>query len=216
MRLVCISDTHGLHGEMPSVPPGDVVIHAGDCLRTGSLAALEEFTRWFGNLPHKHKMLIAGNHDFCFERQHDLASKLCKENGITYLQDESTVIDGLTFYGSPWTPVYRKMAFTATEEQMFELRARIPDHTNVLITHGPALGILDFVPHERAHVGCFPLLKRMDQLLSLTAHIFGHIHESYGFAVRESDGVKFANASTCDVSYRPINPPIIIDLQEAT
>jgi Icc-related predicted phosphoesterase len=82
----------------------------------------------------------------------------------------------------------------------------------VLITHGPAWRILDYVPYDREHVGCFPLAQRIDNLENLKAHICGHIHESYGHGTREKDGVRFVNACTCDSRYRPINPPIIIDV----
>lgn len=34
MKLVCISDTHGLH-ERVAVPNGDVLIHAGDFTERG-------------------------------------------------------------------------------------------------------------------------------------------------------------------------------------
>ena len=78
--------------------------------------------------------------------------------------------------------------------------------------HKSALGIFDWIPDIGEHVGCYPLAKKIEELPQLKAHISGHIHESYGFAIRESDGLKFANASTCDARYRPVNPPIIIDL----
>ncbi|WP_152208284.1 metallophosphatase domain-containing protein [Marinobacter changyiensis] len=212
MRLVCISDTHSLHHKMSLIPDGDVLVHAGDCTGSGSLPQLDDFVRWLGALPHKHKILIAGNHDFCFERYPEWARGMSRDQGITYLQDEAVTIDGLTFFGSPWSPVFRQMAFNAREEEMFEHRALIPSDTQVLITHGPAFQIFDFVPDVREHVGCYPLAKRIDELPALKVHVCGHIHESYGFAIRESDGVKFANASTCTERYRASNPPIIIDV----
>lgn len=218
MRIVCISDTHGRHEQMPAIPDGDVLIHAGDCTGRGSLPQIDEFTQWYGSQPHKHKILIAGNHDFAFDSTlRDPAwavwsREMCERNGIVYLQDEQLTIDGLVFFGSPWTPMYRQMAFNADETKMFELRANIPDLTNVLITHGPAWRVLDYVPRDAEHAGCFPLAKRIDELLELKAHVCGHIHEGYGYGIRESDGLKFVNASTCDGHYRPINPPIIIDI----
>lgn len=212
MRLICISDTHSLHEHMPPIPGGDVLIHAGDCTGSGSLSALDEFTRWFGALPHRYKILIAGNHDYCFERHPRDSREMCKNQDITYLRGESTSIDGLNFYGFPWQPIYRFMAFNAREGELKGRLKRVPDDTNVLISHGPALNIFDYVPSERAHVGCHALANRIEELTELRAHICGHIHESYGFAVRESDGLKFANASTCTERYKPTNPPIIIDL----
>ena len=46
--------------------------------------------------------------------------------------------------------------------------------------------------------------------LTLKLHIFGHIHEDHG---REQIGdCLYVNASTCNGSFKPLNPPIVIDL----
>jgi Icc-related predicted phosphoesterase len=214
MRIVCISDTHSRHQKMPPIPEGDVLIHAGDCTGAGHIFEVKDFAKWFRSHPHKRKIAIAGNHDYCFQKKHPVstwAREAFAGEGIIYLEDEEVIIDGVRFYGSPWTPVFRNMAFNAGEEERFRIRAQIPEDTDVLITHGPAWRIFDYVPDDREHVGCFPLAQRIDQL-KLKAHICGHIHESYGYAIRESDGLKFVNACTCDRSYRPVNPPIIIDI----
>jgi Icc-related predicted phosphoesterase len=137
---------------------------------------------------------------------------MCEKNGITYLQGEEATIDGLKFYGFPWQPVFHWMSFNAKEGERWGRLKLVPEDTDVLITHGPALGIFDWIPDIGEHVGCYPLAKKLEELTQLKAHICGHIHESHGFAVRESDGRKFANACTCDARYRPVNAPIIIDL----
>lgn len=62
MKIVCISDTHMSHDAI-EVPPGDVLIHAGDFTCGGSLKEVAGFANWFAGLPHKHKVLVAGNHD---------------------------------------------------------------------------------------------------------------------------------------------------------
>jgi Icc-related predicted phosphoesterase len=62
--IVCISDTHGMMGPMMSrIPPGDILIHAGDFTNVGSLEDIQTFKTQFESLPHKHKIFIAGNHD---------------------------------------------------------------------------------------------------------------------------------------------------------
>jgi len=212
MKLVCISDTHSRHQNAPGLPAGDVLIHAGDCTGSGSLESLRDFLEWFGSHPHSHKLLVAGNHDYCFERESVQARQLCQEHGVTYLEDDQVIIDGVVFYGSPWTPRFRDMAFNADEDIMFDIRSRIPESTQVLITHGPSWRILDYVPGTGEHAGCFPLSKRLDELQNLKAHICGHIHEGYGSAMRESDGVWFVNASSCNGRYQPVNPPIVIEI----
>jgi Icc-related predicted phosphoesterase len=137
---------------------------------------------------------------------------MCERQGITYLQGELVSIEGVKFYGYPWQPVFRWMSFNAKPGELRGRLKLVPDDTQVLITHGPAYQIFDWIPDIAEHVGCFDLAKRIEQLSQLKAHICGHIHEGYGFGVRESDGLKFANASTCNERYKPVNPPIIIDL----
>ncbi|AZR41275.1 metallophosphoesterase domain-containing protein [Marinobacter salarius] len=68
VRIVCISDTHSLHGNMLPRPEGDVLVHAGDCIGSGYPPKLDDFTRWMGSQQHKDKVLIAGNHEHCFVR----------------------------------------------------------------------------------------------------------------------------------------------------
>ena len=68
MRIVCVSDTHGWHRDVV-VPDGDLLVHAGDITRKGELDTVEDFDRWLGGLPHRHKVVICGNHDFCFQEQ---------------------------------------------------------------------------------------------------------------------------------------------------
>jgi predicted phosphohydrolase len=101
MRLVILSDTHGLHGFIGSVPDGEVLIHAGDMAGRGTLEDIEGFLGWFGALPHPHKLLVAGNHDWLFERRPTVVEGLIP-SGITYLRDAGVSIQGINFWGSPW------------------------------------------------------------------------------------------------------------------
>lgn len=212
MRLVCISDTHSLHEQLPSLPGGDVLIHAGDFTGNGKLVRGFEFIEWFGVQEHAHKILIAGNHDFCAEdrpfsswiREH------CEKHKIIYLEDTSVVIDQVKFHGCPWTPEYRNMAFGGTPKVMSEKMQLVPDDVHVLITHGPPRRLFDYVPADDKHVGCLSIAGRLPFLKQLKVHIFGHIHEGYG--IRKKEGVISANVSTCTEKYKPTNPPVIIDL----
>jgi Icc-related predicted phosphoesterase len=212
MRIICISDTHSLHEKISPLPDGDVLVHAGDCTSSGTLAQLEDFIRWFEAQPHKHKILIAGNHDFCFQRHRQQAQEACVVKGVTYLRGEEASVGGINFYGFPWQPIFRHMAFNVREAERRGRLALVPDHTDVLVTHSPALRIFDWVPDIEKHVGCRAIAQKIERLPRLKAHICGHIHEGYGFFTRESDGVKFANASICTERYKPTNKPIVIDL----
>ena len=108
IRIVAISDTHGLHRHL-QVPPGDILVHAGDITGRGQLDQVVDFNEWLGGLPHRHKVVIAGNHDFCFEQQ-PLESAALLTNCI-YLFDKAITLDGLCFYGSPWQPWFYDWAF---------------------------------------------------------------------------------------------------------
>lgn len=206
MRLVVISDTHNLH-ERIDIPAGDVLIHAGDISTRGELADIEAFDRFLAGLPHRHKIVIAGNHDFCFERDPDRARNAIKH--AMYLQDEAVTIDGVIFYGSPWQPWFHSWAFNLHRGP--DIRAKwslIPDRVDVLITHGPPLGHGDTTYDGRA-VGCEDLLHRI-QAIEPRYHLFGHIHEGYG--ITQAGRTIFVNASTCNLQYSPVNPPVVLDL----
>ena len=62
MRIVAVADTHTFTEHLV-VPDGDVLVHAGDMCRAGSLDELRGVVRWLRSLPHRHKIIVAGNHD---------------------------------------------------------------------------------------------------------------------------------------------------------
>jgi len=211
MKIVAISDTHNKH-EKIVVPKGDVLIHAGDFSSHGTASELWTFLKWFAKLPHKHKLFIAGNHDRYLENLppvgvNDVIKKnLGPDTGITYLLDTSIVIEGKKFFGAPWQPDFCNWAFQAPRGKSMAAKwHKIPQDTNVLITHGPAYGNCDYVPKNSRHTGCLELLKRIVEI-EPDYHICGHIHEAYGRSRSEEVKVtKFINASCCDGKYSPTN-----------
>lgn len=213
-RIVCISDTHNCN-EQIDVPDGDILIHAGDGTIKGTIQEIVEFNDWFSSLPHRHKIFVAGNHDWLFETDNRFARTLLSDD-IIYLQDSSTEIDGLKIYGSPWQPRFFDWAFNLNRgPELAEKWKLIPNDIDILITHGPPNGILDAVPREWGidYTGCEELRKRVEEIAGLgrlKLHVFGHIHCGYG--THEEFGVKFINASNCDEQYNPTQPPIVIDL----
>ncbi|GAA3923892.1 metallophosphatase domain-containing protein [Litoribacillus peritrichatus] len=205
MRFVVISDTHGMYPKV-SVPDGDVLIHCGDILARGRLSEIDTLNGWLESLPHEHKIIIAGNHDRCFQKhQQETLEKL---TSAIYLQDSSVVINGLKFYGSPWTPEFYDWYFMLNRRERAEKWKLIEEDTDVLITHGPPFSILDQVL-EGEHVGCPELLKRVKEV-SPKYHLFGHIHEGYGMV--EDGDTTYINASLNNVKYRPVNMPWVLDI----
>lgn len=210
MKLVCISDTHSMHRRIPAIPEGDVLIHAGDSLGQGTLDNIEELNDWLGTLPHRYKIVIAGNHDWAFQETPDLARQAL--TNARYLENSGVEIGGLRFWGSPWTPTFMDWAFMLERgEPLYKNWQCIPDNTDVLITHGPPHGIGDEVNvgFKCQNVGCVDLLDRLQQL-SLKAHIFGHIHEGYGQYQRGN--TKLINASSCTARYEPKNQPVVLEI----
>jgi len=210
VRIVFASDTHSRHAGLV-VPEGDVFVHCGDFTMLGEPEHVAAFGRWAGALPHAHKLVIAGNHDRSFED--DLPAALAaldaEGNGLVYVQDGAVEIDGVRFWGSPWQPWFFDWAFNLQRGPELAAKwALIPEGTDVLVTHGPPMGILDLTSRGE-HVGCADLLDRVADLQP-KVHAFGHIHEASG--LDERDGVTYVNASICDVRYRAVNPVRIVDL----
>lgn len=207
-RLIIISDTHNLHDQIKKIPDGDILIHAGDLTNQGEIQDVVSFNKWLGSLPHKHKIVIAGNHDFCFQQTPKNAQQ--EITNAIYLEDSEIIVEGLKFYGSPWQPWFFDWAFNEQRgEPLKIIWKKIPVDTDVLITHGPPWGILDTVRDGRK-VGCEALRERIFNDLKIKLHVFGHIHEAYGVEVHQ--GIKFVNASTCTLSYKPSNEVIVVDL----
>lgn len=210
MKICCISDTHERH-ESLEIPRCDLLLHAGDITMMGESAALVEFHDWCLSLLDRRVVtkiiVIAGNHDFLFEREPERARSIF--SGITYLQDAGMEWEGIYIYGTPWQPWFYDWAFNLrTEDQLREKFALIPDHTDILLTHGPPKGVLDQTTRGLA-VGSSSLLERI-QLVKPKLVVFGHIHEGYG--VLKQHGITYVNASNCDVRYRPVQNPVLVEL----
>jgi predicted phosphodiesterase len=110
MRLIVISDTHGLHNRIDGLPDGDVLIHAGDFMNSGyDVQDILSFNRWLGEQPFKHRVVCGGNHDRYFEANSPQARALLT-NAI-YLENSGVTIENVAFWGSPYTPEFLNWAF---------------------------------------------------------------------------------------------------------
>jgi Icc-related predicted phosphoesterase len=199
MRIVAVADTHLYHADLKELPPGDVLVHAGDLLRRGTLDELRAAAAWLQAQPHAHKLLVAGNHDWCFVWQPDEALEILGP-GIVYLQDSGTIIEGVRFWGSPWQPAYNDWAFNLPRgEPLAEKWRRIPDQVDVLITHGPPAGIGDRAGMEERE-GCADLRAAVRRVRPLL-HLFGHIHQDGGCWREEN--TCFANVTTWESERGP-------------
>jgi predicted phosphodiesterase len=211
LTIVAVADTHLYHDEL-AIPDGDVLVHAGDMTRGGSLAELAGALEFFRRLPHRHKIVVAGNHERCLEERPDEARRLLA--GFDYLQDSGVTRLGLRFWGSPWQPAYNDWAFNLPRgAPLAERWAAIPDGVDVLVTHGPPRGFGDSVGpgHEafaRLRAGCEDLLARVRAVRPLL-HVYGHIHQGRG---RWRDGPTLLVNATCDEC---MAPPTVIRVDPA-
>ena len=65
MKILHLSDTHGLHHRLDDMPEADVIVHSGDISNSGTEEEVLDFLNWFIELPYPHKIFVTGNHDLC-------------------------------------------------------------------------------------------------------------------------------------------------------
>lgn len=216
MRVGMISDIHGHH---PEVEPCDLFLIAGD-MANGFLYELNEtigwydkfYRAWVNSIPAERIIYIAGNHDFCFEKEAHKMDNLYLPG--TYLEDSGAEFKGYKIWGSPWQPRFGNWAFNADEDELWRRFDRIPLDTEILVTHGPPRNILDKT-NERygaKHVGSKALLEKTWKLPELKLHVFGHIHPARGQC--EIAEAHYVNATHVDHNYEGVYPPIYIDLPD--
>lgn len=223
MKFVFLSDTHGLHNHMKyPIPNGDVLIHSGDATNMGAERDISEFIEWYKSIEgFNYKIFISGNHDWGFEKKEKWLSKyinseLTKHN-VIYLEDSTFTLRSdefsrpLNIYGSPWQPRFFDWAFNVNRDKIYKHWEKIPENTDILITHGPPSGILD-LSMRNGRTGCTSLRYHIIEKIKPLINCFGHIHEGYGYT--KENGISFINASICNRSYQPVNPPIVVNLCE--
>lgn len=190
MRCIIISDTHNGHRKL-EVPPGDLLIHCGDMTNGGSAPELRQVNEWLGTLPHPHKVVIAGNMDKRLQGKSHTVKQSFLSNGI-YLEDQSIEIEGVRIFGSPYTSAFCGQFQLNTRAEAEAKWDQIPQSIDILVTHGPPLGVLDLTS-SGMQVGDAALRERVRELQP-KVHCFGHIHECGGQIVEE-EGTKFVNAA---------------------
>lgn len=191
MKILHISDSHGRHRELSTLPAADVLVHSGDFTHGGNDGEALGFMEWLCDLPYKHKIFIAGNHDDCMMD----ATLDGLPEGVHYLADSGVCVDGVCFYGVP-------MFCGLVDGKMQEIEHcdEIPKEVDVLITHRPPLGILD--GDEKKRFGSAALLYKVIEIRP-RLHLFGHAHNGYG--VTRWKNMVFSNASVVDEDYNIAN-----------
>ena len=207
-KIVIISDTHTMHNQVV-LPKGNILIHAGD-LEIRSALELQIIIEWFESLDYKHIIWIGGNHDFYLEQLYN--SNITPANipeNIHYLINTGITIEGIKFWGSPFSSQFGRWAFMEHLDVLKEIWGTIPFDTDIVITHSPPFGINDQCVNGIS-VGC-PALRDKLKKIKPKYHICGHIHEAYG--VYQDEHTTYVNASLLDEYYAMVNDPVEIEYE---
>lgn len=231
MKVVTFSDTHNKHKKV-TLPECDIAIFAGDATSLGYKHEVESFLNWYGNQHQcKHKVFIAGNHDKSFDKRfftqyedHDLF----KENEhlgkpgwlvdmldrarlifqVYYLENSSITLEGIKIWGSPITPSFYRQYWAFNADRNEEIQAywnKIPSDTNIVVTHGPVHGKLDYIPESGEYVGCVDLKAKIEEI-SPMMFVCGHIHSGRG--IYNTEKTLYVNPSILDNSYEVQGDPM--------
>lgn len=206
MIIHAISDTHNKHAEL-ELPGGTLLVHAGDATSQGTEVEIIKFLNWLEKQPYKHKIYVPGNHDWMAERNTSLTKSECASRDIILLNDSGIDIEGIKIWGSPITPEFNNWAFNRSTQTISPHWDAIPDDTEILITHGPAYGILDYVPSR--FLGCQQLLNRILST-QIKLHICGHIHHARGYTYKHDK--TWVNAACLNEAYNLVcSAPTVIE-----
>lgn len=213
MKVTLISDTHNKHSLIPKDSlKGDIIIHSGDFSSLGHRHECKDFLKWYNSLDYKYKVFICGNHEVGVQKDpHMLTTLLIQYPDLIYLNEESVNIEGLNIYGSPWTPFFFNWAYNAQRgEEIKKHWDKIPNNTDILVTHGPVYGINDTVLGRPENLGCKDLYDKILEIKPLI-HTCGHIHTGNGY--KEFNDINFFNTSVLDESYQMRYKPYHIEIE---
>lgn len=131
-----------------------------------------------------------------------------KNTYFTYQEDSGVELFGYYIYGTPWTKSTSNSGFQVPDYTLAEIFSRIPEKTDILVSHGPAYKILDY--EKNKYYGSKILLDEIFDRVKPMFHLFGHIHYSNGIQV--SENTYFVNSAVCDEDYNPTGKIYFFDL----
>ena len=163
------------------MPPGDVLIHAGDFTRYGRRSDADDFNEWLGTLPYAHNLVVLGNHEVHADWAEQVADVLFN---ATVLKHQTFAMDGLTLFGCDF--------FWPVEQNAWEPPyGAIPEGVDVVVAHGPCAGLAD------GGMGCATLIEHMARVRP-RLFVCGHIHHAAGVVegTGRLEGTTFANVAS--------------------
>lgn len=209
MKIIALSDTHNQHHTLGSLPHGDVLVHCGDFTNTGTPKEIESFMDWFYQQPHRHKLVVWGNHEipyFMYHKPKKYPNILC---------NTSITIDNIKFWGHPALPPDYNYQDTGVPwvfdsfQDSNDVMSSIPSDTDVVLTHSPPYGILDRT-RTGFMIGNEELMVHISDRVRPKICIFGHVHNP-GFHINEY-GTYFYNTAMCDDGPYLVYPPTVIHI----
>lgn len=208
MKVTAFSDIHMQFSDELLVDSTDLLVCAGDATHLGKDHELYSFIRWLDLQPAKHKVFVPGNHEIGLQKNEHMWKSYCKEKNIHLETNGFLYIEDKILFCSAWTPYFYDWAYNGTDDlegdhkgpNLYRKWKPILDcNIDLLVTHGPPRNVLDLNRHGE-HCGSFILAKLLSEQHSIKHHIFGHIHDSYGFTI--NNGIKTYNVSL-DCLYYP-------------
>ena len=228
MKVCAISD---LHGELPEIPPCELLLLAGDLCPGGyemkrqpimqAKWLINVFKPWLEEIPAESVVGVFGNHDFVGEIAPHLVPQSLR---WTLLQDAYAEINGFKVFGMPWQLPFYEWAYNLPEEEIARKCKYIPDDTDIIISHGPPWSFGDAVPRRitdenehkwpgMEHTGSKSLTQRILEIKPQLV-VVGHIHESRGvYYPLGNDEVIIANVSLMNREYDAVYPPMVFEIQ---
>ena len=210
LNVSCFSDTHGQHRNAQlnrwfENNPGDILIFAGDLQKNISDNGLD-FLQWFSELPYKKKVLTFGNHDW----NHQQITERANDYKDLYVLNQTSVkLMGVRIFASPYSLPFCNWWFMKPETELEDLYAKIPENTDILVTHTPAFETLDECENGY-NLGSMSLRDRVAELKKLKVHVVGHCHEAYGR--NKYKNLTSYNGSVLDSKYRLVHSPITFNI----
>lgn len=207
VSVTVVSDLHNRYKQL-TLPDSDLLVICGDTTALGRFKEVLALNKWLGKIKDKFDqiLLIAGNHDYFFENRSNLEISKYLTNA-KYLCNDFFEYKGKCIWGSPYTPIFLRWAFMMDDKKLKRNWKQMPEELDLLITHGPAYGVLDRA--QGKHLGD-PHLYEAIQLKKPRYHVCGHIHEGYG--IETVANTIHVNASVLDGDYRLVNEPIRIEI----
>lgn len=226
MKIVGISDIHGYLPPLDSMPEGEVLCICGDIVplhlqndMIESIAWLcREFFPWVEKSHYAKVIFTWGNHDFIGEylatdkngnhrKPGRVLKKLLAPSKLVLLEDSEFIYKNKRFYGSPWCPDLRSWAFYGDHDNLVNKFNKIPENTDVLLTHAAPRIDSYGVVHEPGfnYMNDYGCIELADAILAKKPklHLFGHIH-SGRHSMGDVNGCKLCNVSIKNENYEPV------------